>query len=646
MSQMQKNRIKNLVTVTTILSLFIILFTSIPVKAIAEENNGGTPAPVVYLNDKGQAEIQVKFYLEDDEDGESFPVKKLQFATCAFIEIPGIPIPVHFYNFDDVTGKGANPPSQYFYNLDDGISKMPVLLAEEAVPLLDFAKAANMEKASIAIYKSRGFASEGKNYIKDDDTWFQIDINFSEDKKSIASYDLYRMDLDNDKLIPITEEEFAFHNKVKTLQLVVEADVTLLNETDDKKQELKGEDFEFALLDENNKEISRAKNSADGKIVFPKVKFYDEEEHKYSVKQIVDPDKENITYDETVYTIKAQAKEKWGNDFVAPEFKSLKYFSDDQKVEKLSFTNKIKLATVHFDPNGGSAKMDDVELEPGATYNLPANGFTPPTGKVFDGWEIDSKLYKEGAPLTINSDTTAKAIWKQESKQEPENQGQIIFFKGKDKSQTETHKHLRYMYGYPEGTFKPEGEIKRAEVLAIIARGENYSLNDDSKPNYKDAAENAWYNKYINACAKAGILKEKEGENLRAEEPVTRAELADIISRITSKNNKKSDFMDIAGHWAEEAINQGYGNNILKGYPDKTFKPDKTITRAETIVIINALYDRRPDVNFIDANQGKLMKYTDLDSSHWAYYEIMGASENHAFEIDGNNREVWKELIK
>lgn len=123
MSQMQKNRIKNFVTVTTILSLFIILFTSIPVKAIAEENKGGTPAPVVYLNDKGQAEIQVKFYLEDDEDGESFPVKNLQFATCAFIEIPGIPIPVHFYNFDDVTGKGANPPSQYFYNLEGGITK-------------------------------------------------------------------------------------------------------------------------------------------------------------------------------------------------------------------------------------------------------------------------------------------------------------------------------------------------------------------------------------------------------------------------------------------------------------------------------------------------------------------------------------------
>lgn len=61
MRQMQKNRIKNFVTITTILSLFIILFTSIPVKA--EENKGGTPAPIAYLNDKGQAEIQVKFYL-------------------------------------------------------------------------------------------------------------------------------------------------------------------------------------------------------------------------------------------------------------------------------------------------------------------------------------------------------------------------------------------------------------------------------------------------------------------------------------------------------------------------------------------------------------------------------------------------------
>ena len=658
---------QKLIALVAMLTLCIIFPLSNPKLVSAEENVAkGTPAPIVYINDKGQAEIHVKFYLQDNEDGEDFPVKNLQFATCAFIEIPGIPIPVHFYNFDDLTGKGANPPSQYFYNLDNGISKMPILLGEEGFPLLDFAQDANMEKTSIAIYKSRGFASEGRNYIKDDDTWFQIDINFSDDKKSIESYQLYRMDTNNQKLIPIDEKDFAFYNKVKTLPLSVEADLSLLDAADNEKQALKEGDFEFALLDENDKEISRAKNRSDGKIVFPAIKFFDEEEHKYSIKQIIDPNKENIIYDETVYKIEAQAKEQWSNDFVPPEFKSKKYFSADQEVEKISFTNKVKRANIHFDSNGGSGKMEDVKVNLGDPYKLPANTFIAPDGKVFDKWEIDSNSYDVGASITVNSDITVKAIWKDKSETidptQPENpkdpddskpnsskstnstshKNTIFFSKGKE----EILEDLRYIYGYPEGTLKAEGQITRAEVMAIIARGEKYELNDSSKPNYKDAEENAWYNKYVNACTKAGILKEKEGDNLRAEEAITRAELADIISRITSKNDKKSDFTDIQGHWAEGAINQGFGNKILTGYPDKSFKPDNTITRAETVVIINALYNRYPDKNYIDENQDKIKTYTDLDKNHWAYYEIIEASESHKYVKIGDHSEEWKELIK
>ncbi|WP_308534129.1 S-layer homology domain-containing protein [uncultured Peptoniphilus sp.] len=235
---------------------------------------------------------------------------------------------------------------------------------------------------------------------------------------------------------------------------------------------------------------------------------------------------------------------------------------------------------------------------------------------------------------------------------EPE---EIIVFKPHDDTPTykveakkieELENHIKYIFGYPEGTFKPEGKIKRAEVMAIIARGEGYKLSDESKPNYQDAKDKSWYNKYINACTKAGILKEKEGEKLRAEEAITRAELADLISRITNGNDKKSDLTDIKGHWAEEAINQGYGNGILTGYPDKSFKPDNTITRAETIIIINALYNRHPDKDYIDANQEQITKYIDLNKSHWAYYEIMEASESHKFVRVGEHEENWKELIK
>ena len=398
--------------ITVLFMLFTVspLSLPMPVEALGE---GGTPAPAVYINGKGQVEIRVKFYLIDEEDGEAIPVKNLQFAACAFIQIPGIPVPVHFYNFDDLTGKGANPPSQYFYNLDEGITTMPILLAEQAVPLLDFAKQAKMDKVTIGIYQSRGFASEGRNYIKDDNTWFQIDITLSDDKESIQSYQLYRINTDSQELTPIEEKDFAFINKIKTLPLSVTADISLVDDISQEKQAMQGGEFEFALYDQAGQEVSRARNTADGKIAFPNIKFSDEEEHQYTVKQIADPNNQNILYDQTVYTIKAQAKEKWSNDYVPPEFKSVKYFVDDQEVEQLSFTNKIRQtqSTLTFNPDGGnwqgSTANKVFEVLQGTTFTIidaPVRD-----GYVFQYWQ--GSKYQPGDQFTVEGDHNFTAIW-------------------------------------------------------------------------------------------------------------------------------------------------------------------------------------------------------------------------------------------
>jgi len=52
----------------------------------------------------------------------------------------------------------------------------------------------------------------------------------------------------------------------------------------------------------------------------------------------------------------------------------------------------------------------------------------------------------------------------------------------------------------------------------------------------------------------------------------------------------KVDIGDISGHWAEAAIRQAVSGGIVKGYPDDTFKPDKTVTRAEfSVMLMNVL---------------------------------------------------------
>ena len=74
--------------------------------------------------------------------------------------------------------------------------------------------------------------------------------------------------------------------------------------------------------------------------------------------------------------------------------------------------NQFKKFTVKFDANDGTGTMVDGEAVEGKPYTLPDNGFTPPTNKEFDGWEVNGQKYKPGDNVTLTSDTTVKAIWK------------------------------------------------------------------------------------------------------------------------------------------------------------------------------------------------------------------------------------------
>lgn len=207
--------------------------------------------------------------------------------------------------------------------------------------------------------------------------------------------------------------------------------------------------------------------------------------------------------------------------------------------------------------------------------------------------------------------------------------------------------HDKYIFGYPDDTIRPDGDMTRAEAIAVVARLQKLDLSDKSAKIYKDTKENLWYNGAINAAFKAGYLLEKEGENVRPNDKITRAELAELISHIDKKNNTVAPFEDVKGHKFEAAINQAYGNERIKGYPDGTFKPDNTITRAEVATMLNKLYDRYPDKNFIDAKQNLVHNYKDMSyKGHWGYYELVEAYHSHTYLRLKDNMEEWKDIIK
>ncbi len=179
-----------------------------------------------------------------------------------------------------------------------------------------------------------------------------------------------------------------------------------------------------------------------------------------------------------------------------------------------------------------------------------------------------------------------------------------------------------YIYGYPDGTFKPDDNVTRAEAAAMIVRLMKYDQFDRSESEFSDVIT-SWYNGIINAVVREGIMKGYEDGTFKPDLPITRGEFAKVIEPIDNRNYEKAPFDDVKNHWAESAINQGYCNNRLKGYPDGEFKPDNPITRAEAVTILNRLFDRKIENN---ESEYEYSKFTDLSPEHWAYYDIMEAS--------------------
>ena len=206
--------------------------------------------------------------------------------------------------------------------------------------------------------------------------------------------------------------------------------------------------------------------------------------------------------------------------------------------------------------------------------------------------------------------------------------------------------HIKYIYGYPDNNIKPEGNITRAEAVAIAVRLKGISANNKEKPDFEDVEEGQWYIASLNEGIRLGLLDWNQNK-IRPNDPITRGEMAKLFAAIDEKNNAKSDFPDIIGHKYEKEINMAFGNGRIVGYSDGTFKPDNNITRAEAVIMFNSIFNRLPDRAYIDLNEALLEKYKDLNKKHWAYYELMEAANSHEFKRKSNLKdEIWLKIIE
>ena len=342
--------------------------------------------------------------------------------------------------------------------------------------------------------------------------------------------------------------------------------------------------------------------------------------------------------------------DKDGNwEVKVPEDKPLK--PGDEIVAKQTKNGKEKeaTATVMFrqyyltltlDENYRGGRISDYDVYQGELIERYL--YTPRRrGYVFEGWSYNSRRLDEVRPGDgIYYPTTLYAIW---SKQKPKDDEDV-----EPVDTREVGEHKAYMFGYTDGTVRPNGYITRAEAAALVTRLLGLdTFASAAEPAFTDTPS-SWYNKAINAAVARGIMKGYPDKSFRPNAPITRAEFTQMISTIDNKPYGVAPFADVVGHWAERPIGSEYQAGRIKGYPDGTFRPNAFITRAEAVVILNKIFERNYDaMSAMNAkNKEYIKRFIDLAPSFWGFNDMVEATNTHLFKrrVKGSVQEDWVEV--
>ena len=213
-----------------------------------------------------------------------------------------------------------------------------------------------------------------------------------------------------------------------------------------------------------------------------------------------------------------------------------------------------------------------------------------------------------------------------------------------------TADHYAYLMGYPDGTVRPGGSITRAEATTIFFRlltEESRSQFWATENRYSDVSAGRWYNNAVSTMTRAGIVNGYPDGTFRPNAPITRAEMAKIIALFAKLEPSAERFPDTAGHWAEPYIRLAAGNGWIEGYPDGTFRPNQSITRAETVTMIDRVLERVPKDESRLLPHETMLTFPDCRPGQWFYIAVQEAANSHIYERAASEQhgdERWKEL--
>ena len=211
----------------------------------------------------------------------------------------------------------------------------------------------------------------------------------------------------------------------------------------------------------------------------------------------------------------------------------------------------------------------------------------------------------------------------------------------------ETTDHYAYIIGYEDGTVRPEGNITRAEAATIFfrllrddVRGQYWTQVNP----YSDVDGEDWFNNAVSTLAAMGIIDGYPDGTFRPNAPITRAEMAKIaVSFFTGTGGAgyAGQFSDVlGGEWFVGYLERALELGIVDGYPDGTFRPGRFITRGETCAMVNRTLGRKPAAGRL-LPDGEMNCWTDNPAGAWYYADVQEATNSHDYVMGTDGLEDW-----
>ena len=324
-------------------------------------------------------------------------------------------------------------------------------------------------------------------------------------------------------------------------------------------------------------------------------------------------------------------------------------FSNVQSDHELEVIFAETRYTLSYNSNGGTQYAD--ESHPEGTV-VALDKVPSRTGFSFTGWFEDEELTSAVESVTMDDHKTVHAGWEEvyvppyvppvtpSEPAEPELTPNWL----------NTEDHFGYIIGYGDGTDRPEAPITRAEVATIFFR----LLTDEARESfwceesgYSDVAKGDWFNTAVSTLSKLGILSGYEDGTFRPNAQISRAEFAKIAVSFFELEDMEAEniFSDVVpGSWYESYVAAAAELGLIEGYEGGVFRPQASITRAETAAIVNRTLGRAPDAGHL-LPEAEMNVWTDnADTGAWYYAHIQEATNSHTYRWLGDI-EQWLQKL-